>query len=163
MPRENMVTIENARMIFKNFRGEKRVHMGTTMNEQGKRNFNLILSSEDAERLGAMGFNVRVRPPRNDEEEPQYLMKVNVNFETGRPPVITQYVGRNKLVLDESTVGELDYADIQHVDLTVNAYRRQDLTGRETVTAYLHSMHVVIEQDAFADKYAEYGEDDRAF
>lgn len=139
------ISFEGARIIFRNFRGEKRRY-----NDEGDRNFNIVVDEADAEWL--RDFGLRLKPLRNtrEDEDPEYSLKVNVKFDSNRPPRVILVTSRNKTVLNEETVGELDYMEIENIDLTINMYRRE-----ETVTAYLHSMYVTPIEDEFESKYAD--------
>jgi hypothetical protein len=62
--------------------------------------------------------------------------------------------GRNRTTLTEETVGSLDWAEITNVDLTISPFVRED-NGEVSVTAYLKTMYVTIDQDPLDAKYAE--------
>ena len=149
MPRNGITTIENAKVIFRNFRGEERQY-----NDKGDRNFNLVLDAAAADALSEQGYNVRVRPPRDEDGDPQYLLPVSVSYKN-RPPKIVLVTSRNKTLLDEDTVGELDYVDIANIDLTIRAYNWTMGNGRSGVKAYLNSMYVTLDEDEFDEKYAD--------
>jgi len=101
------IIIENARIIFRNFRGEE-----SKYNRAGNRNFCVIIEdSEQAEKLSNDGWNVRLLAPRDD-------------------------------------------AEIRNVDLTIRPYS-WEVNGKTGIKAYLKTMYVTIEEDEFAEKYAE--------
>lgn len=145
--RNGIFEVSNARITYRNFAGEARQY-----NNAGNRNFNLILRPEDARMFIDAGFRVRERPPRNEGDDPLYLMAVNVSYKF-RPPRIVLIRGRNKVELTEETISELDYADIEYIDLTIRPYHWQMPDGRTGVKAYLNSMYVTLVTDPYENKY----------
>lgn len=143
------VTLENVRMVFKNFSGEERRY-----NAEGKRNFCAILPKDIAEDMDADGWNIKTLTSRDEDEQDAAFIKVNVNYNSGRPPRIVVLAGRNRTTLTEETVGSLDWAEITNVDLTISPFVREE-GGETTVTAYLKTMYVTIDQDPLDAKYAE--------
>lgn len=146
------ITLEGVRLIFKNFSGEER-----RFNEAGKRNFGVILPEEVAADMAADGWNVKTLASREEDEPDAKFLKVNVNYNSGRPPRVIVLAGRNRTPLNEDTVGSLDWAEIVNVDLVISPYVREDTSS---VTAYLKTLYVTIDQDPLDAKYAAVGEDD---
>lgn len=147
------ITIENAHILFRNFSGRE-----SKYNRAGQRNFCVYIDDREmSQRLIDDGWNVRVRPPREDGDEPRYYIQVAVSFDN-IPPTIYMLTKRKKVKLDEEAVGTLDFAEIRNIDLTIRPYNWviQEGTKNEKsgVKAYLRTMYVVIDEDEFAEKYA---------
>lgn len=143
------IVIENAHIMFRNFSGEE-----TKFNRAGDRNFCVIIDDpEMAKTLSEDGWNIRVLRPRDESEEPRYYLQVKVKF-GNVPPHMYMIAGKTKTPLDEESVGALDYADLKTCDLIIRPYN-YDVNGKTGISAYLKSGYFVIEQDAFAAKYAE--------
>ena len=138
--------IEDARLIFKNFSGEE-----SKFNRAGNKNFCVILDHDMAEDLVAEGWNIKYLRPREDGEEPTPYLQVTVAY-GNIPPKVIMIAGRNKTPLDNVSIGTLDYAEIANVDLVIRPYN-WEVNGKQGIKAYLKTMYVEIEQDAFASKY----------
>lgn len=142
--------IYGVNIIFRNLMGLER-----KFNAAGKRNFSIALSPEQAAALKADGWNVKERHPKDPDDDRGVLlhMKANVNYKSAQPPAIWLVTSRGRTLLDETTVGMIDVAEISNVDVTLSAYFFDEET--EVPSAYVKSMYVTIVEDEMERKYAE--------
>lgn len=142
-----ILQIDNARIIFRNFRGE-----ASKFNREGDRNFAVVIDDEEiADRLAADGWNVKIKPPKEDGDMPFMYLQVKVKF-NGRGPRVYLKTGRAMNRLDEDSIDCLDDIDISGVDLDIRPYD-WEVNGKTGRTAYLQSIEVTQECDRFMDRY----------
>ena len=144
---KDILQIDDARIIFKNFEGR-----GDKFNREGDRNFSLLIEDPDtADALPERGWNVKIKPGRDEDEEPFMRLPVKVKFTEYGPNVYLRTGDRvNKL--DEESIGCLDNIDIESVSMDIRPYD-WEVNGRTGRTAYLQSMEVVQRIDRFAARY----------
>lgn len=153
MAKSNIV-MENARLIFRNFEGREEKY-----NRKGDRNFGLIIEDpEVAQQLAEDGWNIKELTPKNNDDyddtpEVIYWLPVTVRFDNV-PPKVMLVTRRKKTRLNEENINTVDYANIAKVDLTVTPYD-WEVNGKSGTKAYLQTMYVTINEDEFADKYAD--------
>lgn len=142
--------IEDAKIGYRNFSG-----IETQYNREGDANFAVFLEEDQALEAEALGWNVKWPkpkaeiPPEEDMRKP--FISVSVSFKR-KPPKIVVFVGEKVTVLDADTVGTLDYAEIDVVDLILEPYH-WNINGVSGVKAYLKAIYVTLTQDAFTKKY----------
>ena len=142
------LSIENARIIFRNFSGKE-----GRFNPAGRRNFCVIIDDQElAANLVKDGWNVRYLKAREEGDADQPYLQVAVRYDN-IPPKVVLISSTGKTILDEGDVNLLDWADISNVDLIIRPYN-YDVNGKSGVKAYLKTMYVTIVEDEFEKKYA---------
>lgn len=146
------IRIEGARLIFRNFAGK-----GSQFNEEGNRNFGVILDDDLAEQLKSDGWNVKHLRPREDDPDQYATPWLPVKVKFGNiPPIATLINSRGKIKLDEETIGQLDWCIVRNCDLIIRPYNYPAMRGREAgISAYLKAIYVTIEEDEFDLKYGD--------
>ena len=142
-PRD-ILQIDDARIIYRNFAGR-----GDKYNREGDRNFAVVIPDEEmANELTDRGWNVKIKPPREDGDTPFMFLPVKVKF-NDRGPNVYLKTGNNQNRLDEESIGLIDNIDIIGVDLDIRPFD-WDVNGKQGRTAYLQSMRVTQDIDRFA-------------
>lgn len=149
-----ILQIDDARIIYRNFSGAP-----SKYNREGDRNFAVIIPNEEmADALVKEGWNVKIKPPREEGDDPFMFLPVKVKF-NDRGPIVRLMSGRNKRILKEDTISILDNVDILKVDMDIRPYD-WDVNGKSGRTAYLQSICVTQEVDRFADRFDDDIEED---
>lgn len=132
-----ILQINDARIIFKNFSGAP-----TKFNPRGgERSFSLVIPDREiADRLLEEGWNVKIREPREEGEEPLIHLPIKVVFNDYGPNVHL-IVNNNRVRLDEESVDMLDDIVIGKVDLDVRPYD-WEVNGNTGRSAYLQGIRV---------------------
>lgn len=144
-----ILQIDEARIIYRNFSGAP-----SKFNREGDRNFAVVINDEEIkDALIEEGWNVKIKAPREEGDEPFMYLPVKVKFNERGPKVYLKS-GKATNRLDEESIDCLDHVDIVSVDMDIRPYdwEVQGKTGR---TAYLQSIWVTQEVDRFADRFAE--------
>lgn len=148
----NNIRISGARLIFKNFQGKR-----TDFNDEGNRNFGVLLDDELADQLKEDGWRVKYLNPKEDDPD-QYMqpwLSVKVKFNP-YPPIAVLINSRGKKKLTEETIEQLDWSYIKDCDLIIRPYNYPAIKGRPAgVSAYLKAIYVTISEDEFVEKYAD--------
>ena len=153
MAKENLVVIENTKLILRNFAGK-----ATNYEPEDKPSFGVLISQEDADEFEAQGLPVKYLKPRHDEDVPIPFLKVRVNMKRDPAPLVVMKRFSedgtlvDKTVLDQDTISTLDYADIADASLRLSIYEWtfQKKTGKSW---YLHDLVCNLNADDFLTKY----------
>lgn len=147
-----IVQIDDARIINRNFRGE-----ASKYNREGDRNFCVVIPDQeiadalmtDKNQYG-IGWNVKIKAPREEGDEPLMFLSVKVKF-NNRGPYVHLVTGGKRVTLDEESVSILDKIYISHVDMDIRPYD-DEFGGKPFRSAYLQS--ICVYQDV-RDRFAE--------
>lgn len=148
-----ILQIDDAHIIYRNFSG-----IGSKFNREGDRNFAVIIPDEDmAERLINEGWNVKIKPPRDDQDSPFMYLPVKVKFNDYGPNVYLTS-GKKTNRLDEDSVSCLDDIEIISVDMDIRPYDWGPIGPDQKYgrTAYLQSIDVTQKIDRFAARREQY-------
>lgn len=144
-----ILQIDDARIIYRNFSGA-----GSKFNREGDRNFAVVIPEQEmADALIAEGWNVKIKPPRDEDDTPFMYLPVKIKF-NDRGPNCYLATGTRMNRLDEESICCLDDVDILSVDMDIRPYD-WDVNGKIGRTAYLASIKVTQEVDRFASRFAE--------
>lgn len=145
MANENLI-FENASIQFRNFSGKEGRY-----NPEGKRTFCIVLDPETASGLEKDGWNISWLEPRDPEDDKKPILRAEVSYRN-IPPKVVLVTSHGKTILDEETIGSLDWAEIENVDIVISPYH-WTYGSKSGVKAYVKSMYVTIREDPFEDKY----------
>lgn len=148
--------LEGVQIIFRNFTGRP-----GPFNQEGDRNFGVLLDEVQANGMTEDGWNVKWLEPREDVEEeveprgwlPCFLKYHGRNGPV-RPPTVVLVTSRGRTNLGEDEVKLLDFADIINVDLIVRPFS-WEINNKTGVKAMVKSLFVTIDEDPLQKKYAE--------
>lgn len=144
-----ILQIDDARIIYRNFAGE-----ATKFNREGDRNFAVVIpDQETADALIDAGWNVKIKPPREDGESPFMFLPVKVKF-NDYGPIIYLRTGSRRNKLDEESISCIDDIDIESADLDIRPYD-WDVNGKQGRTAYLQGGEIFQRMDRFTARFEE--------
>lgn len=144
-----ILQIDDARIIYRNFSGAP-----SKFNREGDRNFAVVIPDQEiANALIKEGWNIKIKPPRDEDDSPFMYLPVKIKFNE-RGPAVYLKTGNAMNRLDEESIDMLDNIDILGVDLDIRPYD-WEVNGKEGRTAYLQSIHVTQDIDRFAARYVE--------
>ena len=147
--KRGVLMIDDARIVYRNFSGT-----GSRYNREGDRNFAVVIPDKEiADALIENGWNVKIKPPREEGDSPFMYMPIKVKF-NDRGPNVYLVTGKRMNRLDEESVSCLDDVDIQSVDMDIRPYD-WEVNGRSGRSAYLQSIKVTQRIDRFAAENEE--------
>lgn len=144
----NNITINNARIIFRNFAGRPGKY-----NAEGVRSFAVVIDDpEFAETLKADGWNVKDGKEDADGNKRDPYLPVAVSFEPYPPRIKQVQDGGGEVWIDADSAFMLDDAEIEYCDMVIRPYNwKRDDGSFGGVKAYLKDLKVVAKRDIFCD------------
>jgi hypothetical protein len=156
---QKVVWLENVKIMqgsYKNFSGRKNEY-----NRVGWRTFCIILDDLDfANQLKEDGWNVKIRAPREDGDEPIYYLQLKLSFNTDESningmnfqnPIVKRISGGTILELTPETCGQLDDDDVEYIDVRIRP-SHWEVRGDVGYTGYVKELYATV-SESLADKY----------
>lgn len=143
------ITLEDAIITFRNFRGEEQ-----RWNPPGVRTFGVIIPKDMVPAMKTDGWNLKESTPREEGDDTYFYIPVTASW-AHRPPkiiMISQTSGKRTHV-NESLAETLDYAEIVNVDMIVNGNPWPSDTRDGGLKAWLDTMYVTVVPNALDAKY----------
>ena len=150
---EGNIRIENATnadIKFRHFSGEKDPRDRYSV--QGVRYFNIALPEDFADELNVQGWRVKFGKEKEDGTRYSPMIKVSVNFDSLRPPVITRWTSKGKVEITKDIAKDIDTDEIESAAFIITPYIGQNSPDGKK-TPYLKNMRYKIEEDPFAGLY----------
>lgn len=154
------IVLEDVKIKFRNLRGE-----AGRYNRAGERSFSVVIPDEEfAQKLKEDGWNAKSRV-LNQDGDVEWTLPVAVvyrnkdNQQVRNPPRVYLIADGVKTELDEDDVKQVDFADIQSVDLTIRPYAWETSSGHG-IKAYLKNMYVTVAVDKLDQKWSQTGHQD---
>lgn len=135
------VTIENAHIFWRHFGGGKY-----------GRSVCVEIPEEMVDEMIRDGWAVKKLEPREEGDNVLYYISAAVKY--GKiSPSIYLIAGKNKTLLTEEMIGQLDYAEVANCDIILTPYIWDD-NGVDKVKAYLKTAYITVVIDDLSEKYA---------
>ena len=149
---QGVLFVEDAVLIHRNFAGRPGPY-----NAAGVRSFSLLIEDpEVAQQMRDDGWNVKIKPPREEGDGMFCFLPVSVVFPTPErnfPMKIVQFSDNGQArELDEISVANLDRARFKSCKVAIRPYNWTTATG-SGIKAYLRTMHVELEPEDFAEDF----------
>lgn len=130
----------------------------------GKRYFNFVIDDpEAAQEMKNDGWNVKIKPPREEGDTPFCYLKVAVAFpkpgSRARDLDIAMFKSSGVNKLDESTIGLLDRAYITKANIVVRPYN-WDQNDPNKKAAYVQELHAYVQEEShFSADYDDFADE----
>lgn len=125
----------------------------------GSPNFWIVLNDDKAKELEDLdieGQRLNIRWKANADQDLEPRLQLFARYDNF-PPQIYKVTSKGVTLLDQDSVGSLDYDEIMHLDLEINPYHWKRPNGEEGIKAYIKTAYFTIAEDSFFDKYSDLG------
>lgn len=153
--------LSNRNLIFRNFSGAK-----DRFNSKGERKFTVVIPWEFAQDIKDKGWDVKIKPPREDGEDPFCTLSVKVRFDLSwAKPWIMQVTRRGGIAVDENNISNFDRLTFEDVALTLRPNYYEKASGERAISAQLAEMIGTIREGYLESMWNEEGpgEDEAPF
>jgi hypothetical protein len=153
MKEPGLIEIADAQITYRNFAGREMEY-----NQEGDRNFSILLNDDLADALAADGWNVKQMKLRDGQITPQKHLPVSIKYrnrdgsKARTPPTMIYITSRGQTPLGEDEVEMFDYIDIARVDVSVRPYV-WDMHGKQGVKAYVKELYITAEESQLSLRY----------
>lgn len=154
---KGILEIRNCKTVYRNFAGAP-----TKFTDAGRREFSIIIDDDLASILKEDGWNVKAYKNRDGEDDLPYI-KVKINYRDAKDerksaldPVVHVIKNGKMEELNETTVGMLDWATIDNVDVRISPYH-WNFNGSNGVSGYLKEIWVTLAVDELENLYVDCG------
>ena len=113
-----------------------------------RRNFSIRLPEDVAQQLHEDGWNIQYLD--SDKYDPGLKVSLTFNYKALEIFQISGENGKRMRKLDEETVCNLDYAEIDHCDIIINARTSDQYDG---ISAGLETMWIYLKRNDLKDRY----------
>ena len=137
----------------RNFTGREITKNGRTGNSAGRRNFLIKLTEEQFDILNEKGWDVGRFAEREEGVEPDCFLRVNISYYKN-PPIIHYIAGGVDTLLDEDHVKDLDYVNIERLDIRCAEVNKQKIDGRWVKKPFVLELWATVTADRFKARYA---------
>lgn len=144
------IEIEDAQIkwSFSHFDGR-----ADTFNDEGDHNFTVILEKEHALDLMDQGWSVKVMEPREEGDDPEYLLKVKISYRF-EPPKIYLIKGGRKIRADETDLVDIKRSTTEQISVIIQPSRW--VHGNNSgITAYAKELYAKVKESRFEAMYAD--------
>ena len=144
--------LTNRHIIYRNFSGKT-----SQYNKNGDLKFTMVIPDpSDAQKLANDGWNVKIKPPKNDGDEPFCTLDIRVRLDLNwAKPKIKQFTRHGSVWITEENIGNFDDAEFETVDLVLRQYAWENPRGERGISAQLSEMYVKIAEGELEAKWAE--------